>query len=139
MMHKYRKNSPEAAAQILAMMIIADGKLIDSELDVLDRLNAYQIIGISREGFARVVEAYCADLLDAGNGKDKVHLVDRKRIDQMVDLIDDPKLRLHTSEIVLNILGADGHKKEGELVVFRHLLDRWGLSLDALRKDVTVS
>jgi uncharacterized tellurite resistance protein B-like protein len=126
------KNSPEALARVLAMTMITDARLDDQELDVMDRLRLYDLIGMSRLQFSRVVEAYCEEILQGGSPDGRVNLLDRARVDPIVDAVDDPEKRLLAARMVINILKADGRLEETELALFRHILERWGLSLEAL-------
>ena len=126
------RNSPEALARLLAMTLITDARLDDRELAAMDRLKLYDLIGMSRLEFSRVVEDYCEELLQAGSPDGRVNLMDRARIDAIVDAIDDPPKRVLAAQMVVNLLKADGRLAETELVLFRHILERWGLSLEAL-------
>ncbi len=126
------KNSPEALARVLAMTMITDAQLDDQELDLMERLKLYDLIGISRVQFSAVVADYCEELLQAGAPDGRVNLLDRARIDRIVDAVEDPAKRLLAAQMVINVLKADGRLEETELALFRHILDRWGLSLEAL-------
>lgn len=136
-MKTYPNNSPEAVSRILAMMMITDAKLDDRELEIMDRLRIFDIVGISRDGFSQVVQDYCAELLssDARNGR--IRLVDKARIDAVVALVDDPRMRVETCRMLLNIANADGRIDDAELAVFRYILERWGLTLDSLEREIT--
>lgn len=131
-MKTIEKNSPKALARVLAMTMITDARLDDRELDVMDRLKLYDLVGMSRVQFSRVVEDYCEELLQAGSPDGRVNLLDQARINGIVDAVDDPGKRLLSARMVINILKADGRLEETELVLFRHILERWGLSLEAL-------
>lgn len=58
----YAPNGPEAAARVLAMMMLTDMRVEDAELEALDRLGVYGIIGLSKRGFSEVFQDYCEDL-----------------------------------------------------------------------------
>jgi uncharacterized tellurite resistance protein B-like protein len=126
------KNSPEALARVLAMTMVTDARLDDQELDVMERLKLYDLIGMSRLEFSRVVAAYCEEILQSGSPDGRINLLDRARVDPIVDAVDDPDKRLLAARMVINILKADGRLEETELALFRHILERWGLSLEAL-------
>jgi uncharacterized tellurite resistance protein B-like protein len=129
----YAVNSPEAVSRILAMMMITDARLDDRELDVLDKLRIYELVGISRERFSEVVRDYCQDLTRSGNGAGRIRLMDKARIDRIVDLVDDHETRLKTCRILLNIARADGTLHDAELTVLRYILERWRLTLELLQ------
>ena len=135
-MKAYLKNSPEAVARILAMMMIADAKLEDREIDIMDELRGFDIVGISRERFSQVMHDYCSELLALGGKDGKVHLIDRQRLNEIADSVDDPKKRLLAAGLMLNIANADGKLHDTELVVFKYVLDRWGMTLESLEAEL---
>ena len=136
-MKAYSKNSPEAISRILAMMMITDARVDDREIDILDKLRAFEIIGISRVEFSRVVEDYCAALMASGTRDGRIRLVDKVRIDEIVDLVDDRQKRLFTARLILNIANADGKLHDTELAVFGYVLERWSMTLESLEAELT--
>jgi uncharacterized tellurite resistance protein B-like protein len=136
-MKAYSKNSPEAISRILAMMMITDAKLDDREIEILDKLRAFEIIGISRGEFSRVVQDYCAELMTSGNKDGRIRLVDKVRIDEIIGLVDDRQKRVRTAGLILNIANADGKLHDTELAVFGYILERWGMTLESLDTELT--
>ena len=45
-MRSYPRNSPEAAARIVALMLISDGHVCSSEFDILKQLGAERELGL---------------------------------------------------------------------------------------------
>lgn len=132
-MKQYKQNSPEAMARILAMLMVADGNMDDRELELLDKLNIYGIIDIDRKKFIDVLHAYCNDLSDSADADGTVHLVDRSRIDEMLDSVDEPKKRLLLCAMALDMSKADAEFSELEMAIFTHMLDRWHLTLEDIQ------
>jgi hypothetical protein len=66
----YPRNSPEAAARIVALVLIADGHVCRSEFDVLNHLDGPRRLGLESDGLPRIVQTLCEDLLmgDHGSG-----------------------------------------------------------------------
>ena len=56
-MRTYSPDSPEAAARIVALVMISDGHVCRSEIEALHRLDAEQELGLAPGGFASVVQA----------------------------------------------------------------------------------
>lgn len=137
MLRSYQPNSPEAVSRVVAMGMIADAKLDWREIDVLDDLNAYAVIGISKNRFLDVVHEYCQDLLREADDRGRIRLVDEHRIDRALAQIDDPMRRIDTCALLLNVLHADGRFTDIELAVLRHALDRWDISLDQLARGLS--
>lgn len=129
-MKKYGANSPEAMARILVMLMMSDGSMDPREIDGLEKLHIYEAIGISRQRFIAVLHEYCNDLSDEAEDDGRIHLVDRQRIDDLLEQITDPSKRLLVAALALDLTKADKTISEAELAIFTHLLDRWHLTLD---------
>ncbi len=54
-MRSYPRNSPEAAARIVALIMVADGHVSRSETAALDRLHASTLLDIAPADMARVL------------------------------------------------------------------------------------
>ena len=132
-MKRYKQNSPETMARILAMLMVADGSMDDRELELLDKLNIYGILEIDRKKFIEVLHAYCNDLSDSADADGTVHLVDRARIDELLDCVDEPKKRLLLCAMALDMSKADAEFSELEMAIFTHMLDRWHLTLEDIQ------
>jgi uncharacterized tellurite resistance protein B-like protein len=57
-MRKYPRNSPQAAARIIALTIMADGDVDKAELAVLDELAVHQQLGLEREALHEVIDDF---------------------------------------------------------------------------------
>jgi uncharacterized tellurite resistance protein B-like protein len=132
MLQNYAQNSPEAMARIVVMMMITDGDLDNREIAMLEKLDGFTRLGISRDGFKKVAALYCADLRTLMGDAPSLSLIDVARIDRIIDCVDDPAKRLAVCRQVIGIIAADGKLLESEVSVFEHLLDRWGLDRAAL-------
>ena len=62
---KYPKNSPQAAARIVALTIISDGDVNNAEFALLDRLAVHEQLGLDRDALHEVFDTLCADLLSS--------------------------------------------------------------------------
>ena len=133
-MKQYLADSPEAVARVLAMTMITDARLDDRELEAMDRLDLYRLLGLDQAAFSAVVQDYCDDLVAAGSADGRVDLLDRERIDAVADAVADPRKRIGTAQMVLAIMKADGLLHDAELTLFRYVLTRWGLSLEDIRR-----
>ncbi|MCW5625110.1 MAG: hypothetical protein KIT73_10370 [Burkholderiales bacterium] len=133
-MKQYLADSPEAVARVLAMTMITDARLDDRELEAMDRLDLYRLLGLDKAAFSVVVRDYCDDLVAAGSADGRVDLLDRERIDAVADAVVDPRKRIGTAQMVLAIMKADGLLHDAELTLFRYVLTRWGLSLEDIRR-----
>lgn len=132
-MRSYPKNSPEAAARIVALTLISDGQLKKAELAILESSNAHERLGLRSDQLRAVVHDLCADLL----ARARVHgetdcLIDAALIDTLLTDVDAVALRRTVLRMCLQVIHADGHVHDGESIVLLALLDQWGLDLAQL-------
>jgi uncharacterized tellurite resistance protein B-like protein len=135
-MKTYPTDSSEALARLLAMVMITDAKLDDREMEALERLDLLRIIGLGREQFSRVVKEYCDEVIAAGSPAGKVNLMDRARIDAIVDAVQDRRKRMDAASMALIVMKADGQFHDAELALLRYTLQRWGMSFDDLKRSL---
>jgi len=135
-MKTYLKDSPQAMARVLAMTMIADAKLDDRELEIMDRLHLYDVLGLTKAEFSRVVKEYCEEVVATGSPQGKVDLLDRARIDAIADHVQEPARRMDVAQMMLNIVKADGALHQAELALLRYIMARWNLSFDEIRRAV---
>ena len=62
-MRVYLRNSPQALARLVAMVVVADGRLHDLELKWLDQRGIYDALGINAAGFGEVLLDLCRDVV----------------------------------------------------------------------------
>lgn len=133
-MRSYPNNSPQAAARIVALALLADGSLSKAEFDVLDRLGAHEQLGIQPEELQTIVHTVCEDLLSAAHLRRADSCdVDPRTLSELMAEIDDPELRLKVLRLCVAVVEADGHVAEGESIVLVEAVEQWGLHLEMLR------
>lgn len=126
-MRSYPRNSPEAAARIVALTLLADGHLSRSEVDLLEKRKAAQALGLAHDGLHQVLHTLCDDLLAGAdqNWADACK-VDPDTLSQMLNEVDDAALQLKVMRLCVDVVNADQHVAEGESVVLSAVLDHWG-------------
>jgi hypothetical protein len=136
-MRAYTLNSPEAAARVLALTLLADSQLCRARLDLLDRLDAPAQLGLPREQLHGVMRDFCSDVLLAPhmNWQGARHL-DERSIAELMAEIADPGLRLKLLQLALQVAEADGQVSEGESLVLNAAVEHWGLHAAMLRRPV---
>jgi tellurite resistance protein len=133
-MRTYRRNSPQAAARIVALMLIADGHVCSSEEQVLEKLNITRELGLDPAEFTRIVQALCEDQAIAHlPSPENIH-ADRAAVETLVADIDDPILRDRTIRLCMAVALADNHLADGELVTLAAILNAW--SPQAVHRDL---
>ena len=129
-MKTYAQNSPEAMSRVVAMMIVTDAHIDDREIAALDRADAYQLLGISRENFMRAARDYCSDLVAEAHELGETLLMDPDRVDHVIDCVDMVDQRIVIARLLLNVMVADHKQEHGELALRDHIFDRWHLTHD---------
>ena len=138
-MRQYLRNSPEAVSRLVAMAIMTDARLDDRELDALDRMNFYASVGINKWSFGDVLADFCDDLVRLADRRGRIRLLDQRRIDQLLEEVDDPVLRATTVALIANILRSDGKVARTEAAFLKHLLERWEFSPQLIQSVSTHS
>jgi hypothetical protein len=124
-MRSYPRNSPEAAARIVALVLIADGNVCRSEFDALNRLDAAGVLGLAPDGLPRIVQTLCEDLLMGG-------MVDDEGLALLMAEVDDPALQRTVLRLALAASQADRHLADGETLVLNAAARHWGIGAPAL-------
>lgn len=133
-MRPYPGNSPQAAARIIALTVVADGDIGQSELDLLERLNVHGQLGLTRHELHGVFDAFCEDLLSSQQlAWADFCPVDERTLGQLMGSIDKPALRMLLLRLCVEIAEADAHVAEGEQAVLGAAVEHWGLHREMLR------
>jgi len=135
-LRNYAKNSPEAMARIIAMIMLSDADLGDAEVEMMGRLEVYDRIGVNRGTFIRVVKEYFDDLLKEDTGA-RIRLIDARRLDEVLDCVDDAQKQTDLAAMMLSLISADGSMNDAELATLRHVLRHWGLSLEQIEANLS--
>lgn len=127
-MRTYPINSPEAAARLLAMALVADGNYSLTEIRALDRLDAPQRLGLSPEAFKAVIDTFCEDLLTAAQGEwTGSARMDAATRQQLLAEVQEPALRDRLVHLCQAVVHADGHEADGEAALLDALTHAWRL------------
>ncbi|WP_293764205.1 hypothetical protein [uncultured Aquitalea sp.] len=134
-MRTYPVNSPEAIARILAMFMITDGNMDPRELDLLETVHVYDLIGLPRKQFAKVLADYCDDISDEAEQDGTIHLLDKERVNSLLAEVTDHKKRILTGALAIDISKSDGTISEPEMALLKHLMKTWGITLDDIERQ----
>jgi len=128
----YDENSPESMLRVITLFIVSDGELADAEMDTVENLGVLDTLGVDRDCFAQVFDAYCDDLISHAGTSRYVGVADPDWVDAVLAPVTDPERRRYLAATLLHAARSDGRLAEAERAVYRHLLERWGLDLDEL-------
>ena len=133
-MRTYRSNSPQAAARIVALTVLADRDISEAELELLDRLAIHEQLGLDRKELHAVLDSLCEDLLSSEQlqWSDACPVDDRTLVGLMGE-IEDPALRRKVLRLCIEIAEADTQVTDGEAIVLTAAVEQWGLHREMLR------
>lgn len=127
-MRSYPLNSPEAAARILALVLVSDGHVCSSEFDILKRLGAERELGLEPDLLPHIVHTLCEELLAGGYETGSLTgNVDDDALASLMAEISDPGLQKTVLRLSLAAVRADGHLADGEAWVVDAARRHWRL------------
>ena len=130
----YHRNSPEAAARLIAALIAHDGRLDWRELEFLDDVGTLQILGIERGRFMEVLSRYLGERL---GGMAAERSASAGRFDAELDAIDDRTTQLVVAAVLLYLAEIDG-VQAGERELVRHVWQRWNVTPQMLEREMKI-
>lgn len=133
-MRSYPVNSPQAAARVVALTVVADGDIGDTEIEWLDRLADHEQLELSRHELHALLDTFCEDLLSSDQLKwADVCPVDERTLANLMGEIQDPALRLKLLRLCVALAECDAHVAEGESIVLTAAVEHWGLHREMFR------
>ncbi len=127
-MRSYPHNSPEAAARIVALVLISDGHVCRSEFDILKQLGAERELGLEPHLLPHIVHTLCEELLAGGYESGSLMAnVDDSTLASLMAEVSDPSLQRKVLRLSLAAARADGHLADGETLVVEAARHHWKL------------
>ena len=127
-MRSYPRNSPEAAARIVALVLIADGHVSSSEFDILRQLGAEHALGLEPRLLPHIVHTLREELLQGGDTTGSLmDKVDDSTLASLMAEVSDPVLQRTVLRLALAAARADGHLADGEAKVLQAAQQHWKL------------
>lgn len=132
-MRTYPLNSPQAAARIVTLAMLADGDVSHVEVDALERAGVHKQLGLDTDDWDHVVSDFCNDLIaNAQLTWADACRIDPRTLAELMAEIDDPKLRLTVLRLCILVVEADAHVDEGEANMIGATVEQWGLHREML-------
>lgn len=129
-MRKYSNDSPKAAARIVALALMADGKVDRSETQLLKRQGIILRLGLEHEQFDKIFYEFCEDMLTSAyrlaSGQFEL---DAQNVNKLLDEIRDPALQKNILRIMLDVVNADRRLTASEASLIAQALRRWDIDL----------
>jgi uncharacterized tellurite resistance protein B-like protein len=137
-MRNYPRNSPQAAARLLALTMIADGNVCRSEVDTLCRLGVEAELGLPPGGLPEVLQTLCEDLLQsAASSGSLTCCIDDAMLDSLLRDVDDPALQRKLVAAIAAATAADGHLADAEQRVLDAMRRCWRIGAHRAPDAVT--
>lgn len=122
-MRRYETDSPQAAGRVLAMSMVVDGNLAQSELAALDSSRILQTIDLDQDAFQHLLQELCQDMLSSAfHGEVRI---DGAMLDGVLDEIRHPDLRRQLLQAMWRIADADGWLADAEAVLLTRASVLW--------------
>ncbi|WP_088279290.1 hypothetical protein [Ideonella sp. A 288] len=135
-MRRYPTNSPQAAARIVALTVVADGDIGDVEIEWLDRLSVHEQLGLARQELHALLDTFCEDLLSSHQLKwADACPVDERTLADLMGEVQDPPLRLKLLRLCVELAEVDDRIDEGESLVLVAAAEHWGLEYETFRSS----
>lgn len=129
-MRNYHPNSPEAAARIVALALMADGTVDKSETQLLEHKGVIRRLGLSHEQFDKIFYEFAEDMLIRAHRLSSGALeLDAKSIGKLLNEISDPVLQEKILRTMLDIVNADRRLTAGEASLIAQALRNWEIDL----------
>ncbi|WP_229458883.1 TerB family tellurite resistance protein [Massilia glaciei] len=123
-MRAYEIDSPHAAGRILALMMVSDGNLAQSELAAMNRSGILNYVDLDDGAFQQLLQDLCQDLLtSATHGFVQI---DNAMVDHLLQEIAHPDMRRQLLKAMWQIADADGWLADGEAVLLTRASAVWG-------------
>ena len=129
-MRRYPPDSPEAAARVVALTLLADGAVSRGELSSLVRFDIYRRLGLDHLQMQSVLEELARDLYEFGvpaweHGGGGLHpLV----VECVLEGVTDPRLRAEIYGICREVAACDSPLSNGEEALLQLASARWQLA-----------
>lgn len=128
-MRSYPRNSPEAAARIVALVLVSDGHVCRSEMEALKQLHVERELGLAPGAFAEVLRTLCEDLLMGAYGSGSLMCsVDERTLASLLAEVDEPGLQGKVLLLAGAAAAADRHLAEAEDLVVAAARRHWPIA-----------
>jgi hypothetical protein len=126
----------DSAAQVLALIVAAKGRVEAPELERLEELRAYRRLGVSRQRFIGLARGSIETAApDKSPGASRA-APERVNLDRVLDSVTDPRERLLVCRLAAAAITADGRVTPHERSVYERTLVHWHISQQAVSRAI---
>lgn len=131
-MRTYPTDSPQAAARVVCLALVADGQLQRHETAALRELCVAERLGLSWNDFHDVLAGFCDDLMALAPHDGEDCRLTPRLIRRVLADVADPPLRLQVLETCWELMQANEVLHDGETIVLRAFGECWDIGPWAL-------
>lgn len=119
------QRASDASARVLALMVAANGHIDPREMETLDELDAFALLGVSRTRFVALARDCLQEVGTRLSECSWLRSQDVEYVDHLLEAVTDPQQRLLLCRLAAAAITADGQVCCGERLVYDHVLARW--------------
>lgn len=124
-------DSPEAAARVVASMLVRDGRIDWREIHFLERSGALNLLGLPEKRFSEILAAAIKDHCDR-------RAAGRPSLDPELDSIRSRRLQLVVAALLVYITEIDREIRPEESSLVRRVFSQWDITPAELRDEMNV-
>ena len=126
-LRSYGRNSPYAAARIVAVALVSNGRIKSVEAATLDAAQAHALLGMERHEWYEVLRDLRLDLMHVHrpNG----FTVPDAALQQLFDDVTETELQRLVAALCVLVIHADRRMSQGEKAFLAMLQRQWGLAV----------
>jgi hypothetical protein len=132
-MNTRTQHHSDSAAQVLALIVAAKGRVEEPELNRLEELRAYRRLGVSRQQFIGLARGSLEKTRPSAGGAGATQPVG---LGQVLDCVTDPQERLLVCRLAAAAITADGRVTPHERSVYERTLVHWHISQQAVCRAI---
>lgn len=125
----------EASAQVLALILSADGSVHERALRLLGDLRAFELMGVSRERFVELARDCSCEIAPGLCERSWLSDEDIAHTDALLDAVRRPDDRNLVCRLATAAMEDDGLVTHGTRLVFDHALAHWRIDQAASRRS----
>lgn len=133
------RSSRDAPARVLALLVAANGHIHADELAMLQRLDAFGRLGVSKSRFIELAQRCLDELGSSLHEQSWLRVTDLVYVNGLLDAVDDEALRMLVCRLCAAAITADGRVSREERMLYNHALARWRINSqqvsEAIRRD----
>jgi hypothetical protein len=130
------RDSPDTMAGVLAMIMASHSESEPSEVRMLESLDGFASIGVSKAQFMRLYESYRRGPCQAVGERGQLTLEAMEVLDDLLCEVHDSRNRVLLCRLAACMLVADGHVEEIEREIYDRMLYRWGYTQSSVARAI---